>query len=79
MIEPSRNQFQTTAQQLAAANARLLLESEPRPAFDLMDHQLQCLNPDAMNGQKNYAVIFITNGSAPIQIFDGRHWENFPA
>lgn len=33
MIEPSRNQFPTTAMDLAAANARMLLESEPRPAL----------------------------------------------
>jgi len=78
MIEPSRSQFPTTAMELATANARILLESEPRPAFDLLSHNVQCTNPDAMAGQKNYAVIFITNGSAPIQIFDGRHWDNFP-
>lgn len=33
MIEPSRPQFQTTAQSLAAANARHDLEQEPLPYF----------------------------------------------
>ena len=79
MIHPSRTQFQTTAQQLAAANARLLLESEPRSAFDLEKHRVFCTNPDAMDGQKNYAVGFITNNISLDQIFDGRHWDNFPA
>ncbi len=33
MIEPTRNQFPTTAMSIAAANARHALESEPLPAF----------------------------------------------
>jgi len=74
MIHPANP---TTAQQLAAANSRLLLESEPRPAFDLASHQIICTNPDAPSGQKNYAVQFNCLES-PIQFFDGRHWENFP-
>ena len=78
MIHPSRNQFPTTAQQLAAANARLLLESEPRPAFDLLGHRVRCTNPNAMAGQKNYEVLFDCM-NAKEQIFDGRHWNNFPA
>ena len=79
MIQPSRNQIQTTAMEIAERESRRLLESEPRPAFDLIGSNVQCTNPDAMSGQKNYAVIFIPNGSAPIQIFDGRNWDNFPA
>lgn len=77
MIEPSRNQFPTTAQSLAAANARLLLESEPRSAFDIFDYQICCMNPEASDGQKQYNVMFRTaNGDN--QQFDGRHWDNFP-
>lgn len=78
MIHPSRNQFPTTAQQLAAANARLLLESEPRPAFDLAGTNVICANPEAMDGQKNYTVVF-TPKEGNYQSFDGRHWDNFPA
>lgn len=78
MIEPSRNQFPTTAQAIAAANSRHLLEQEPRPAFDLVGTNVICTNPDAMDGQKNYSVIF-TPKEGNYQIFDGRHWENFPA
>jgi len=77
MIEPSRNQFPTTAQQLAAANARMLLESEPRPAFALNGHNIHCTNPDAMNGQRNYIVVFVPENDKS-QSFDGRHWDNFP-
>ena len=79
MIHPPRNQFPTTTQEIAARESRRLLESEPRPAFDLIGSNVQCINPDAPAGQKNYTAIFIPNGSAPIQIFDGRHWENFPS
>lgn len=78
IIAPSRNQIQTTAMEIATKESRRLLESEPRPAFDLIGSNTQCINPDALAGQKNYSVIFIPNGSAPIQIFDGRHWDNFP-
>lgn len=77
MIHPSRNQFPTTAQQIAAANARMLLESEPRPAFDLIGSNIVCTNNDAPTGQRNYSVIF-TPKSGEYQIFDGRHWDNFP-
>ena len=77
MIEPSRNQFPTTAMELATANARMLLESEPRPAFALNGHNIYCTNPDAMEGQRNYSVVFIPENDKS-QSFDGRHWDNFP-
>ena len=76
MIVPN---IQTTVQEIASRESRRLLESEHRPAFDLMAHNIQCTNPDAADGHKNYAAIFIPNGSSPIQIFDGKHWDNFPA
>lgn len=77
MIAPSRNQLPTTAMEIAEKTARQLLESEPRPAFDLIGSNVQCTNPDAPTGQKNYSVIF-TPKSGEYQIFDGRHWDNFP-
>jgi hypothetical protein len=45
--------------EIATANARMLLESEPRPAFALNGHNIYCTNPDAMEGQRNYSVVFI--------------------
>ncbi len=78
MIVPSRNQFPTTAMEIAEKTARQLLESEPRPAFDLADYYIRCTNPDAPAGQKNYEVLFDCM-NAEEQIFDGRHWDNFPS
>lgn len=77
MIHPSRNQFQTTAQEIATRESRRLLESEPRSSFDLIGTNVVCTNEDAMAGQKNYEVIF-TPRAGNYQIFDGRHWDNFP-
>ncbi len=71
---------QTTQQAFHAMLARHALESEPRPIFDLAMHSINCLNPDAMPGQRNYEVIFFLKyGLDPIQAFDGKHWDNFPA
>jgi len=78
MIEPSRSQFPTTAMEIAAANARLLLESEPRPAFALEGAIVICTNHDAIEGQRNYSVVF-TPKEGNYQSFDGRNWINFPS
>ena len=77
MIAPSRNQFPTTAMEIAEKTARQLLESEPRPAFDLIGSNIVCMNEDAPTGQRNYEVIF-TPKEGNYQTFDGRHWDNFP-
>ena len=76
-IAPSRNQIQTTAQEIATKESRRLLESEPRPAFDLIGSNIVCTNEDAPAGQRNYEVIF-TPKEGNYQSFDGRHWDNFP-
>ena len=79
IIAPSRNQIQTTAQEIAAKESRRLLESEPRPAFDLCGHNIYCTNEDAAPGTKNYSVVFVPTADSRDQIFDGRNWDNFPA
>ena len=75
--QPSRAQFQTTAMEIATRESRRLLESEQRAPYDLLGHTVECTNPDAMDGQKNYSVVFNT-ASGGVQIFDGRIWINRP-
>lgn len=76
--QPTRAQIQTTAMEIAARESRRLLESEQRPAYDLLGHEIVCTNPDAMPGQRNYIVVFMTDHNHPNQSFDGHSWINRP-
>lgn len=77
MIEPTRAQFQTTAMEIATRESRRLLESEQRAPYDLLGYNIHCDNPDAMPGQRNYTVVFVTKQTDP-QSFNGHHWTNRP-
>lgn len=76
--QPTRAQIQTTAMEIATRESRRLLESEQRPAYDLVGYNIHCDNPDAMPGQRNYTVVFVTDNNSPDQSFDGHSWVNRP-
>ncbi len=69
----------TTLQEYHAKLARHALESEPLPAFSIiLPAALQIENLDSPIGQRNWSVLFMPDNSSPVQIFNGRNWENFP-
>jgi len=79
MIEPSRAQFPTTAMIHARMAAREALAAESRPPYNMVGHTIECTNPEASDGMRNYIVRLLpADVDSPVQVFDGRAWINRP-